>query len=128
MVSTSFSQPDSTRTSYVHSSDTVWPSVASQVLRSILLKKRKAPVSDRFTVLEERHPVKASLWKMVASTTDDLDIRVFKATKQHFLQQNLNKYQQNRNFKLLSSCHRSVSLDPVRRLPMSNAERSRCIC
>ena len=65
---------------------------------------------------------------MVASTTDDLDTRVSKATKQHFLQQNLNKCQQNRNYKLLSSCHRSVSLDPVRRLPMSNAERSRCIC
>ncbi|KAG1562061.1 hypothetical protein G6F49_001249 [Rhizopus delemar] len=31
------------------------------------------------------------LWKMVLFTTDDLDTRVFKDTKRHFLQQNLNQ-------------------------------------
>lgn len=45
------------RTSYAHSYNTVWLSVASQFLISMLLNKRKSPVSNGFTVLEERHPL-----------------------------------------------------------------------
>ncbi|PHZ13565.1 uncharacterized protein RHIMIDRAFT_236619 [Rhizopus microsporus ATCC 52813] len=61
------------------------------------------------------------------STTDEPDTRSPKAAKQRFLQQNLEIRQRCRNFKLLSSCRRSISLDPILWLPMSKSERSRCI-
>ena len=64
---------------------------------------------------------------MISSTTEELDTRIFESTKPHFLQQDLNKRQQNRNFKLFSSCRRTVSIDPIMWLPMSNAERNSCI-
>ncbi|KAG1150594.1 hypothetical protein G6F37_001702 [Rhizopus arrhizus] len=70
---------------------------------------------------------RATLWKMASSIIEELDTRILKSTKRQFLQQNLNRRQQNRNFKLISSCRRSVSIDLIMWLPMSNAERSRCI-
>ncbi|KAG1150124.1 hypothetical protein G6F37_000613 [Rhizopus arrhizus] len=70
---------------------------------------------------------RTSLWKMILSTTEELDTHVFKSIKRQFLRQNLNKRQQKRNSKLISSCRLSVSIDPIMWLPMSNAERSRCI-
>ncbi|PHZ15890.1 uncharacterized protein RHIMIDRAFT_233497 [Rhizopus microsporus ATCC 52813] len=44
-----------------------------------------------------------------------------------FLLQNLEIRQRCRNSKLLSSCRRSTSLDPILWLPMSKSECSRCI-
>ncbi|KAG0737084.1 hypothetical protein G6F57_010291 [Rhizopus arrhizus] len=64
---------------------------------------------------------------MIPASNDDLDTRTFKAFKQQFLQQNLDKCLTNRNSKLLSHCRRSVSLDPILWAPVSNSERSRCI-
>ena len=64
---------------------------------------------------------------MASSIIEELDTRIFKSTKRQFLQQNLNRRQQNRNFKLISSCRRSVSIDLIMWLPMSNVECSRCI-
>jgi hypothetical protein len=61
------------------------------------------------------------------STDEELDKRTLKVAKKCFLQQALDKRQQDRHYKLLSSCRRFVSLDPIQRLPMSHAERSRCI-
>ncbi|PHZ08850.1 uncharacterized protein RHIMIDRAFT_267945, partial [Rhizopus microsporus ATCC 52813] len=55
------------------------------------------------------------------------DTHSLKAAKRCFLQQNLEIRQRCRNSKLFSSCHRSISLDPILWLPMSKSERSRCI-
>ncbi|ORE04530.1 hypothetical protein BCV72DRAFT_312765 [Rhizopus microsporus var. microsporus] len=55
------------------------------------------------------------------------DTRSLKAAKRRFLQQNLEIRQRCRNSKLLSSCRRSISLDPILWLLMSKSERSRCI-
>ncbi|ORE11537.1 hypothetical protein BCV72DRAFT_324440 [Rhizopus microsporus var. microsporus] len=55
------------------------------------------------------------------------DTRSLKAAKRRFLQQNLEIRQRCRNSKLLSSCRRSISLDPILWMPISKSERSRCI-
>ncbi|KAG1052342.1 hypothetical protein G6F43_005515 [Rhizopus delemar] len=70
---------------------------------------------------------KAPLWQILPSTGEELDKHMFKTVKKRFLQQSLEKHQQSRHYKLLSSCRRSVSLDPILWLPMFYAERSRCI-
>ncbi|KAG1629224.1 hypothetical protein G6F44_011682 [Rhizopus delemar] len=70
---------------------------------------------------------KTSLWQSLPSTGEELDKHMFKTAKKRFLQQSLEKLQQSGHYKLISSCRRSVSLDPILWLPMSYAERSRCI-
>ncbi|PHZ09908.1 uncharacterized protein RHIMIDRAFT_261234 [Rhizopus microsporus ATCC 52813] len=68
-----------------------------------------------------------TLWKTALSATEESDTRSLKSTKRRSLQQNLEIRQRCRNSKLLSSCRRSISLDPMLWLPMSKSERSRCI-
>ncbi|PHZ12165.1 uncharacterized protein RHIMIDRAFT_284199, partial [Rhizopus microsporus ATCC 52813] len=68
-----------------------------------------------------------SLWKTTLFTTEEPDTRSLKAAKRRFLQQNLEIRQRCRNSKLLSSCRRSISLDPILWMPISKSERSRCI-
>ncbi|KAG1625268.1 hypothetical protein G6F44_012699 [Rhizopus delemar] len=70
---------------------------------------------------------KTPLWQSLPSTGEELDKHMIKTAKKRFLQQSLEKHQQSGHYKLLSSCRRSVSLDPTLWLPMSYAERSRCI-
>ncbi|EIE86863.1 hypothetical protein RO3G_11574 [Rhizopus delemar RA 99-880] len=70
---------------------------------------------------------KTSLWQSLPSTGEELDKHMFKTAKKRFLQQSLEKLQQSGHYKLISSCRRSVSLDPILWLPMSYAERSRYI-
>ncbi|CEJ01123.1 hypothetical protein RMCBS344292_15159 [Rhizopus microsporus] len=53
---------------------------------------------------------RTSLWKTVLSTNEEPDIRSFKAAKQRFLQQNLEIRQRYQKPKLISNCHRSISL------------------
>jgi hypothetical protein len=61
-------------------------------------------------------------------TTNQNQCHIFKnEVRRRFLQQNLEIRQRCRNSKLLSNCHRSISLDPILRLPMPKSERSRCI-
>ncbi|CEG78940.1 hypothetical protein RMATCC62417_13472 [Rhizopus microsporus] len=70
---------------------------------------------------------RTSLWKTMLSTTEKPDTRSLRAAKRRFLQQNLEIRQRCRNSKLLSNCHRSISLDPILWLPMSKSEHNRCI-
>ncbi|KAG1169418.1 hypothetical protein G6F70_008418 [Rhizopus microsporus] len=67
------------------------------------------------------------LWKTLLSTTEEPDTCSLKAAKRRFLQQNLEIRQRCRTSKLLSNCCRSISLDPILRLPTSKSECSRCI-
>ncbi|KAG1056034.1 hypothetical protein G6F43_002034 [Rhizopus delemar] len=70
---------------------------------------------------------KTALWKLMLPTIANLDTRGFRAIKKKFLRSNLEKQNQGKNSRLLSSCRPTITLDPILWLPMTHEERSRCI-